>query len=101
MKLYVGNVPATATDQDIMSHFGKYGVENIKTVKDQETGLNKPFCFAYIPDQWALKAIQELHNTKFMGKTLVVTPSERTAKKSPSPRKDSWKYKHIAQNAKW
>ena len=96
MKLFVGNVPATATDQDIMEHFGRYGIENVKTVKDQETGGNKPFCFAYVPDQSAAQAIHDLHHTEFMGKTLVVTLSDRTPKKTLPPRKDSWKYKHIA-----
>ena len=96
MKLFVGNVPVTATDQDLMKHFGRYGIENVKTVKDQETGKNKPFCFAYVPDQCATQAIQELHNTEFMGKTIVVTLSDRTGKKSPPQQKDSWKYKHLA-----
>jgi RNA recognition motif-containing protein len=96
MKLFVGNIPATATDQEIMAHFGRYGIESIKTVKDQETGRNKPFCFAYVSDQNAAKTIQELHNTEFMGKTIMVALSDRTGRKSLLPQRDSWKYKHIA-----
>ena len=96
MKLFVGNVPSSATEEDIMEYFGRYGIENIKTVKDQETGRNKSFCFAYLPDQCAAKAIKELNNTEFMGSTIVVTHSDRSAKKNLPEKKDSWKYKHIA-----
>ena len=97
MKLFVGNVPPTATEQDIINYFSKYGIENVKTVRDQETGCNRPYCFAYLPDQCAQKAIEELHNTEFMGKMLVVTRSDHNARKNWSEPKNIWKYKHIAQ----
>lgn len=97
MKLFVGNVPSTATQEDIMQHFGRYGVENVKTVRDQETGRNRSYCFAYLPDEYAQQAIEELNNTEFMGSTIVVTRSDRTTRRSVAPHQDAWKYKNLAQ----
>lgn len=96
MKLFVGNVPLTATEQDIKNFFSSYDIETVKTVKDQATGRNRSFCFVYMPDQNAQKAIDELHNTKFMGSMIVVTHAERSTKRNLRERKDAWKYKHIA-----
>ena len=97
MKLFIGNIPVTATEQDIMNHFSGYGIENVKAMRDQKTGRNRSFCFAYLPDQYAQKAIDELNKSQLMGATIFVARSDRSMKKNTVEHKDSWKYKHITQ----
>jgi RNA recognition motif-containing protein len=96
MKLYVGNIPLTATEQDIKEHFSRYGAENAKIIKDQATGRSRGFGFIELPDENGQKAIDELNNTEFMGNVIAVNHAVRSAQKKMPERKDAWKYKHIS-----
>ena len=94
MKLYVGNLSETATEQDIKEHFGKYGAGNVKIIKDYATGKSKGFCFIDMPEEGVQRAIAELNNTEFMGATITVNYAERSEKRKVQ--KDSWKYKYLS-----
>ncbi len=95
MKLYVGNLPESATEQEIKEHFSKYGAGNVKIIRDYATGRSKGFCFIDMTDEGVQKAIEELNDTEFMGNKIVVNFAERSEKKKVV-QKDSWKYKYLS-----
>ena len=74
-KLYVGNLPFQATDQDISNWFKQAGahVANVTIVKDRDTGQPRGFGFIEINnDEEAGRAIQALNGQDFMGRNVVV-----------------------------
>ena len=62
-RLYVGNLPYKATDEDLMSLFSRAGaVDNVRVMRDQATGRARGFAFVeMVNDEDAQKAIQEFH----------------------------------------
>lgn len=74
MKLYVGNLPFRATDDDLRDMFSQHGdVVSANIVMDRETGRSRGFGFIEFQDEEAgKKAIDELHGTDFGGRDLVV-----------------------------
>ncbi len=94
MNLYVGNIPVTATEQDVKGHFAGYGAENVKIIKDRATGRSRGFGFIELPDENVQRTIDKMNNTEFMGSVITVSHAERRALKKPE-RKDAWKYKYI------
>ena len=78
--IYVGNLPYSTTNEDMMTLFGKFGtVHSVKLINDRETGRAKGFGFVEMEDESALEAISALDNTEFMGRKLRV--NEANAKK--------------------
>jgi RNA recognition motif-containing protein len=61
-KLYVGNLPASATQDSLEITFGKIGeVNSVNLIKDRDTGQSKGFAFVEMTrDGDADKAIDEL-----------------------------------------
>ena len=57
MKIFVGNLAFTATDQDIRQLFEPYGVvDTISVITDRNTGHSKGLGFVEMPDSQAAKA---------------------------------------------
>ena len=74
-KLYVGNLPFQATEQDITNWLKQAGatVANVTIVKDRDTGQPRGFGFVEIDnDEEAARAIQALNGQDFMGRKVVV-----------------------------
>ena len=72
-KIYVGNLPFSATDDEIRDLFGTHGtVETVNLVTDRETGRPRGFGFVEMSDG-ADEAIQALHQTEMGGRTLNVS----------------------------
>ncbi|MDR2146751.1 MAG: RNA-binding protein [Tannerella sp.] len=74
MNIYVGNLNYRVRENDLRSLLGQYGtVENVKVVKDRETGRSKGFAFVEMPDDDdAQRAIEELNEKEFEGRNMVV-----------------------------
>ncbi|MBX9768904.1 MAG: RNA-binding protein [Bdellovibrionales bacterium] len=74
-RLYVGNLPYSASEQDIAKHFGQVGtVESVKVVTDRDSGRSKGFCFVEMAtDQEAAAAIEQMNGAKFGERVLVVS----------------------------
>jgi RNA recognition motif-containing protein len=72
--IYVGNLPNTATENDLEQAFAQYGkVSDVKIVKDRETGQPRGFAFVEMPDgAAAAKAIQELNLHEINGRSITV-----------------------------
>ena len=78
MDIYVGNLPYTATEEDVSDLFVEFGpVERVKIITDRETGQSKGFAFVTLGDQSQLNAAIEATNEKdFQGRALRVNASE-------------------------
>lgn len=84
MDIYVGNLPYTATEEDVTDLFAAYGpVERVKIITDRETGRSKGFAFVTLGDQSQLNAsIEALNGHDYQGRSLRVNASEP---KEPRP----------------
>jgi RNA recognition motif-containing protein len=52
-KLYVGNLPFRATDQEIQELFGQHGtVHSVALINDRETGRPRGFGFVEMDEEW-------------------------------------------------
>jgi cold-inducible RNA-binding protein len=74
-KLYVGNLPFQATEQDISNWFQQAGATaaSVSLVKDRDSGQPRGFGFVEINnDEEASRAIQALNGQDFMGRNVVV-----------------------------
>ena len=74
VKLYVGNLPYSTTEEDLRSLFAEYGtVVSAAVVSDRETGRSKGFGFVELetPEQ-AKASIDALNGKDFGGRNLVV-----------------------------
>lgn len=75
VKLFVGGIPRTVTQQDIRSLFGEHGnIVEIVLLKDKRTGLQTQFCFVkYATFEEADRAIAVLHGQyTFFGEMLPI-----------------------------
>jgi RNA recognition motif-containing protein len=74
-KLYVGNLPFKATEQDLVDWFTQAGVTapTITLVRDQATGQLRGFGFVEVTnDEEAARAVQSLNGQDLMGRNVVV-----------------------------
>ena len=80
-KLYVGNLPFSATDQSLSSVFAACGtVESAKIITDRDTGRSKGFGFVEMSsDQEAAKAITELNGRDHEGRAMTVNEAKPMA----------------------
>ena len=73
-RLYIGNLPYQATDQDLTALFSKAGsVASARVMRDMATGRARGFGFVEMAtDEEAQKAITEFHQYQMDGRALVV-----------------------------
>ncbi len=73
-KLYVGNLPFTATDQELHDAFSQCGtVESSVVIVDRETGRSKGFGFVEMAsDDEATQAIERFNGADYNGRTMTV-----------------------------
>jgi RNA recognition motif-containing protein len=74
-KLYVGNLPYSATEEELSSLFGQAGtVTSVAIIKDRETGRSKGFAFVEMSSSdEAQKAINMLTGHMLGGRDLRVS----------------------------
>ena len=71
--LYVGNLPFTATEEEVRAMYSEFGaVNSVKIIKDKETGRSRGFCFVEMEDDAALKAIEGTNGKDYSGRNLRV-----------------------------
>ena len=73
-KIYVGNLPFSATNESLSELFGRFGsVDSSKIVTDRDTGRSKGFGFVEMSDSGeADAAIEKLHGSDMGGRSLTV-----------------------------
>lgn len=76
-KLYVGNLPFSATDQELQGLFGQHGtVNSVALINDRETGRPRGFGFVEMDDDGATKAMAALDGYEMDGRALRVNEAQ-------------------------
>jgi RNA recognition motif-containing protein len=76
-KLYVGNLPFTATDEAVRALFAPHGtVEKVSMITDRDTGRPRGFGFVEMSNADAARAMQALNGTDFDGRSLKVNEAQ-------------------------
>lgn len=81
-RLYVGDLPFSATDEGIRALFESVGVAitSISITRDRMTGQSRGFGFVDVADQaLAQQAIDALHGRSFEGRNLIVNVAQERA----------------------
>ncbi len=72
-RLYIGNLPFTATTDEIRDAFSAHGtVHDVSLISDRETGRPRGFGFVEMDEQGAQAAISALNATDFGGRDITV-----------------------------
>ena len=72
-KIYVGNLPFTATEDELSQLFGQHGdVQSVALINDRETGRPRGFGFIEMDDSGATAAISALDGHEMDGRALKV-----------------------------
>ncbi len=81
-KLYIGNLPDSATEQDLADKFEAYGtVKSVKLITDHDTGRTRGFCFIEMMSEVeAHAAIDSLNGNDYDGQPMKVNEA-RTLRK--------------------
>ncbi len=87
-KIYVGNLPWSATDASLSEFFGKFGeVQSASVITDRETGRSRGFGFVEMDDGDADKAISGADGQDMDGRPLRVNQAQERA---PRQNRDRW-----------
>ena len=80
-KLYVGNLPFSATEQDLSQTFAECGtVDSVKIITDRDTGRSKGFGFVEMStDQEAQEAISKFNGADYGGRAMTVNEAKPMA----------------------
>jgi RNA recognition motif-containing protein len=76
-KIYVGNLPFTATEATVRELFAQHGaVESVALITDRDTGQPRGFGFVEMPRTDAARAIQSLNGQDMGGRALKVNEAQ-------------------------
>ena len=78
MNIYIGNIPFSATADDLRQLFEPYGeIETVKLITDRDTGRPRGFGFVVMPKAHEAKAaISGLSNTSIAGRLLRINEAK-------------------------
>ena len=83
-KLYVGNLPFSATEDQVRTLFAAHGtVDKVSLVNDRETGRPRGFGFVEMPNADATRAMQALDGKDFGGRPLKVNEAQERDRGAP------------------
>lgn len=74
-RLFVGNLPYSATESDITGFFTQagYAVDNVDVMRDRFSGEARGFAFVEINDEsTAQQAVQNCNGKELLGRALVI-----------------------------
>jgi RNA recognition motif-containing protein len=92
-KLYVGNLPFTATEDSVRALFASHGtVESLSLVTDRDSGQPRGFGFIEMSNADAARAIQALNGKDFGGRTLRVNEAQAREQRVGGGRGGSRRY---------
>ena len=76
-KLYVGNLPFSATETEVNDMFSKHGtVHSVALINDRETGRPRGFGFVEMDDEAAMAAIAALNGQDMGGRDLKINEAQ-------------------------
>lgn len=81
--IYVGNLPWSATEQDVENLFAAYGqVASVKLISDRETGRARGFGFVEM-ESGADEAIAALDGAEYGGRALKINEARPKPERRP------------------
>jgi hypothetical protein len=84
--IYVGNLPFSATEDEIRGLFEKHGaVESVKLINDRETGRPRGFGFVEMSGSDAQAAIAQMNGFDMGGRQLRVNEAQERPARGPRP----------------
>ena len=87
-KIYVGNLPFSATEDAIRALFSQHGtVESVALPTDRDTGQKRGFGFVEMSRQDAARAIQSLNGSDMEGRTLKVNEAQEKPRNGGAQRR--------------
>jgi len=88
-KLYVGNLPFSATQDSLKEAFLQFGtVESVNIIMDNDSGQSKGFGFLEMgTQQEATSAIAKMNGSDMDGRTLKVSEAKPKAVRETGPRR--------------
>ena len=85
-RLYVGNLPFSATEDEVRELFAQYGeVKSVDLISDRETGRPRGFGFVEMEDDGADEAISALDGHSMGGRSLRINEA-----RPREPRRQAW-----------
>lgn len=76
-KLFVGNLPFSATEESVRALFAPHGaIDSLALINDRDTGRPRGFGFIEMPNADAARAMQALNGTNFEGRDLKVSEAQ-------------------------
>ena len=76
-KIYVGNLPFSATEDELKDLFGQHGtVHSVALINDRETGRPRGFGFIEVEDEGLSAMIQNLDGKELNGRALRVNEAQ-------------------------
>jgi len=82
-KLYVGNLPFSATEDSLRALFAAHGtVEKVSLINDRDTGQPRGFGFVEMSSADAQTAMQTLNGKDFGGRPLKVNEAQDKPRRS-------------------
>lgn len=83
MTIYVGNLPFSATEEEVQELFSQYGtVLSVKLISDRDTGRPRGFGFVEMDRADAEEAIDALDGYAFNGRNLQVNEAREKKERS-------------------
>jgi len=76
--LYIGNLPAKVTEEDLRVNFSEVGkVVSVNVIKDKFTGISRGFGFVEMEtEEGAQEAIRRFNGGQLLGNTLTVNEAK-------------------------
>ncbi|KAJ3158140.1 hypothetical protein HDU86_003092 [Geranomyces michiganensis] len=88
-RIFVGNLPWAAQNEDLTALFSKYGeVKGTRIMIDRNTGRSRGFAFVEIEEEGAQKAIDALNGHDLKGRELRVNEATPMEDRAPMQRRD-------------
>ncbi len=88
-KIYVGNLPFRATENEVGEFFAQFGdVYSINLISDRETGRPRGFGFIELDLEDPAAAIGQMDGVEFWGRNLRVNEATERAKRPPARRRE-------------
>ena len=82
--IYLGNLPISATEDEVRELFGRHGeVSSVSLITDRETGRPRGFGFVEMDAEAADRAIDALDGADFGGRSLRVNEARDRGARPP------------------
>ena len=77
MRIYVGNLPFSATEDDVRAMFAEHGtIESVDLISDRETGRPRGFGFVEMEEAGGGAAIEALDGKEMDGRNIKVNEAK-------------------------